>query len=63
MTDLSQLIERIEADEKLRRCVLCGGSLVPVRALDSVGCTDCGSTFTLDGLAAYQRAHQAKDEA
>jgi len=36
-------------------CVLCDGPLVAVPMLGSMGCADCGSTFTLDGLAAQRR--------
>lgn len=36
-------------------CVLCDGPLVAVPMLGSMGCADCGSTFTLDGLAAQHR--------
>ncbi|HEV7340830.1 MAG TPA: hypothetical protein VGN68_04290 [Sphingopyxis sp.] len=40
-------------------CVLCDGPLVPVPMLGSMGCADCGSTFTLDGLAAQRRRQNA----
>lgn len=36
-------------------CILCDGPLVAVPMLGSMGCADCGSTFTLDGLAAQRR--------
>jgi hypothetical protein len=40
-------------------CVLCDGQLVAVPMLGSMGCADCGSTFTLDGLAAHRRRENA----
>ncbi len=46
-------------------CVLCDGPLVAVPMLGSMGCADCGSTFTLDGLAAQRLRtgnHYGKDE-
>ena len=53
---------RVERLRPPTDCILCDGPLVPVPMLGSMGCADCGSTFTLDGLAAQRRRAAASTE-
>lgn len=42
-------------------CSLCGGLLAALPMLGSMGCSECGSTFTLDGLVAQRRRGSTVD--